>query len=348
MNTNTLKLTLAAGSAALLFGLAGACGDEVLGTDCITDADCLDPINPTCHPFTGECGTLGCTEATAASDCGGQTPVCNIAVNGVRPAPAANNDICVCDATSCAGNTVCSNVGGTCVLGCADTSSTTDPTVKIQCGAGETCNTTTGACEEMVNACTMPGSMGADPCLNTEVCLPDGTCSQPCNSVTDCVATEELCEIDPTNANEFNTCVAPGQVTEQCANYTMATGVGRDAGGPLIVSVAYDTDAAAAASCTGNATPRYFNAVIADDGTFDMSLYTMRLRFLQEDGNETNTFSEGPGTEWHPTIMAGSAAGTFDLRFSLCLSDVQMMSSLAIYVTNDAGEESNGFCFSGL
>ena len=135
MKNTTLKLSFVAGAAALVFSMAGACGDELIDdSPCLADADCTDPLNPTCQPFTGECGTLDCT---AAADC-----------------------------------TVCSDIGGACVLPCTDSSSTTDARVKLQCPAGQC-----GVDGNCATDCTEDTSIGMSGgiCTGTQICLGDGS-----------------------------------------------------------------------------------------------------------------------------------------------------------------------------
>ncbi len=134
--------------------------------------------------------------------------------------------------------------------------------------------------------------------------------------------------------NTFNQCAAPEVVTQTCDRTTAHM---RGMNGPILFNVEPTGNPETSPACDNGNVQRFAASVYAPNG-LPASLYTQGVRFLNAQGNETDTFD---------TAMreAGAGADEYRVRFGLCLSNAMMMQQLAIFINDSERRASNAFCF---
>jgi hypothetical protein len=222
------------------------------------------------------------------------------------------------------------------------------------CGAGRRCNINSGLCEDDTGGpgpgpggditCTT-GSLGG-ACAPGDVCVGGNACEAPCTSQTMCVSSEQICELDASRAS-FNTCVDP-DTTAACMQGCFATcpergNHQRDAGGPIIFDILFTGDLGSTASCGAPAVAQRFTMdVYSPAGLSTSNVFTEVLRRL-DSGNEQGVFSEGPGSNTHPTVMS-QGNGIYQVTFYLC-DDPSSSTIFSVFVRDTANRDSNAICF---
>lgn len=255
------KFLLSASTLGAVLALSTACAPPV-DTSCETSVDCEG--NSICHPTLKEC-VDNCLDESVT--CGDATPDC------VEPGAgdtivgdnADFNNVCVCNADSCAEGEVCSDTTGQCEAAgdvkctdtldvgadnpdddtqyCAEDGTFADKCTKTLDVGDENPDDATQYCADtgmFVEKCTETMNVGDEHADDaTKVCVADGTFADKCVD-TDCVANGALCQ-DDIEADNFNECAAPDEVTAFCAAADEFDG-GRDAEGPVIWEVVYDPE----------------------------------------------------------------------------------------------------------
>lgn len=143
----------------------GLCSD---GLVCV-EGMCIDPCE-----FSYECG-LGkvCKNGACVDECSVDDPCdAGYVCDKGTCVPDAQNPQCVVDG-DCAQPGKC--VDGICQPACA---SNTD------CAPGQVCNLATGSCID--DPSPTPVCAGNDMCVGIQVCLDDGYCHYPCQTLNDC------------------------------------------------------------------------------------------------------------------------------------------------------------------
>jgi hypothetical protein len=143
-----------------------------------------------------------------------------------------------------------------------------------------------------------------------------------------CLDAGELCSDD-------ELCVAPEEVTDTCAS-----GFGND-GGPILYIVAEVGNNGVSNNCDGGDGTVYTYAAMVRSGVaISENIYTERIRF-NNGTTTTDVFSDGPGTEFHPTVD-DLGDGDYMVNFSLCGSPD---AGSWLGITDDDGTEGNAYCF---
>lgn len=302
----TIKLALFSLSITSL--LAAACGGEETAATCTTAADCDD--GQLCHPSSGVC-VANCNEDTLACS-GTSTPLCRTTDGD----PLEN--MCVCDATSCA--------------------------------AGETCNATTGLCE------FGNGNPGPDPnfscttgettlCESGQVCVGGNACEAMCDNLSQCLSAGAIC--DPsTDSATFNECRDPDSVAV-CNLGCFATcsdkaGHTRESGGPIIFDLQISGDMGSSANCRAPAVVDRFVVSVYSENDLSSNVFTETIRLLSA-GQEGNTYSGGTNSGSHPTVES-RGNNIYDITFFLC-NDLTQNTIFSVFVRDESGRDSNAICF---
>jgi hypothetical protein len=347
---------------------------------CLDSLDCAD--DEFCHPDLGEC-VANCVLQEGI--CDGETPVCNEDNGGTRPLDDPDyNNLCICSDTSCGEGRVCSATTGLCEdapeEGCADDvdcdegfvcdvasgecvadecSDDTDCeegfvcdiasgeciddscTEAADCDANQDCDVLTGECFDL---CTSVGAQ--DTCLDGEICVYDGTCSEPCDTDT-CLLADELCYSNTEDA-DYNNCVAPDLETGRCDSAaefdlprTEADANG-DNSGPIIWDVEYYAEPAFDGDCPGNGSVAYvvdFFYQDADGDAYAAHSVDAYNNFLWVETGSTPSVSTWQ-LQFGDTV-SGSAG---DVGMVICF--ISEPAELAVQIKDEAGNLSNAACAS--
>jgi hypothetical protein len=344
MKKTVSKIALVAlsGLATMLAGCPDGPTEDAGGgpTACETNDDCGE--GEVCNGTTDFCEEPCDPTAANACDEGDACYGDSVAGDNVCQTECENN-------AACGANRTCNLTTGQCIYGCDSAED-----LRLICaGATDKCDTTTGECVEcLANAdctapqicnlntgscqapgtCDAPGTLGDAPCAATELCMPDGSCENPCDDDA-CAANSNLCQDDLANA-AYNSCVDHDLVRSDCPSVGAHTS---DAGGPTVISVSYVSTGAAC----GNGTEVRYSARVYSSDNISGNLYTAGIQLLTN-GNPANTFSNGPGTPSHP-VKTDNGGGLFTIAFSLC--QIGVNDTFAIITRDPGNNDSNGACF---
>jgi hypothetical protein len=172
MQLRKMTLMFAALSAVSLMMACDGGGRTTLA--CSSTTDCLE--NEICHPQAGVCVQT----CTASTDCPDSAKSCDAlsTTDATKICKCSTDELCQQKDTRVEGATL------TCLSGykvCSDQSGTTPTkcTTNAQCSAGQTCNTTTGACETAPAEGAACSGEGQTTCAYGQYCS-----SSKCAAVT--------------------------------------------------------------------------------------------------------------------------------------------------------------------
>ncbi|ATB32430.1 hypothetical protein [Melittangium boletus] len=298
MQLRKMTLMFAALSAVSLMMACDGGGRDTLA--CASDTDCLE--SEICHPQAGVCVQT----CSSAADCPDSAKTCD-------PLSGTSNSICKCKTDElCQGDTRLSDASG---LSCSTTYSVcTDQTAtkctsNAQCAANQTCNTTTGACEDRPAEGAACSGQGQTTCAYGQFCS-----SSKCAAV-------------------------PAPTCQNYTNFTRRSELGTT--GPIIFNASVVSAATDSFCGSGTNTKRVKVNVSAYSSTpFPQTknelngLFYVQVAGTRLDGADTISSSAGNYT------VTGSNRERADFVMSFCVAPSSDTLSLGVYFTGG-----NFFCY---
>lgn len=182
------------------------CGSS---SDCQNGLSCVNGLCIDACQFSYECGAGNvCINGTCAPGCDAQT-TCAVGYTCDKGAcvPDPKNPQCT-DKSQCpSGGYIC--VNGLCTTGCS---------VNADCSPGTICDSTTHGC--IVDPSPKPACNNQVKCTGVgQICLPDGYCHYPCQTLNDCIIIDSRFVVC-----DANVCKTQEEVKPECGPNKACTG----------------------------------------------------------------------------------------------------------------------------